>query len=835
MASSSYARKVLPKKLEEDLSNISHYKPREVPLLPTGSTATSGKQALHRVLDDSIERAMFDEILGPLVNPRSYRRPQSMQSPTKPSSGLGSYGENVINMHNNSNLSGLLKSAISSSPSSSSSLPSKDAGTATGTGRSPRKITGNSQSNTYADGNTFNDSILARLTSVEADNKAMRKQLAEKIQRLEQVEAENVRLRRVLLEVNEEEDDDEDDEDEEKNKGVILGADDVLRGTVKSSESTAHRYGQYNNNQNSHIGASNRRLLNEVEELRLENTALEQQVSDMEQFLSDYGLTWVGSEGTEGGLAADNSANSAPNSNSGTKGTKDTKERSLNANTNIKSQSKLVPDSKSYYTLGGNEARPANTGVGNISNISTRSNLAGVSAGGGHFDTRSPSKPIAISATAPSQDNKNNTLANANIYHVDFHDFKRKVDSLNAVIHSEPAQIKQDKYGNGKTSRIMQPSEFMEKVPVTFYNNGILIRRGPFRAHDSASYKAFCRDVLDGYFPSDFRDDHPDGVLFELIDKHQETYSVETLSNANDSSSSNWRTLVDGSINGGGNFSRQYTKDQLLNNLPGHQVNAKGDVINIRSEISEKFNSSDIAATAGTGAEHKISFSTNTDRVVSNLVLVSGVGVGQVVNSTTSEGKMNGGRLPVGAKSSSRGEAGDADAPPSYKLSGLLQSSERLAQLSHNSEVGSNSSSTNADAKTKLSAARNSTTTGGASNVIIISTAASESQAKSGSSGGSTALIRAKWLDGTMLHMKLWESDLVGDIRENIRRHIYNTKHDQDANHSTTISGKGPAVNEYDAFDLRAAYPPKLLSNSMTLTEAGLVPNGTVIAMATKK
>jgi len=822
MASSSYARKVLPKKLEEDLANIPSFKPREVPLLPTGSTAYSGKQGLHKVLDDSIERAMFDEILGPLVNPKSYRRPQTMQSPTRPASGLGSYGENVINMHNhnNSNLSGFLKSAISSSPSSSSSLHSgmnKDAGTATTT--SPRKIAGNSPRNVNIDtdknvSNSFNDSILARLTSVEADNKAMRKQLAEKIQKLEQVEAENARLRRVLLEV----DDDEDEDEEGDTNQVVLGADGVLRGTINASAPDSQRYGHQASSASSMHAANNRRLLEEVEELRQENMCLEQQVSDMEQFLSDYGLTWVGNEGLDGGVAAGKSARSAPDATAPTTTT------ATAHSSGAKAQAKTVPDSKSYHTLNDNDNKPSDVGASNISNISTTRNLVEW----GQLDTRSSGNlPSATASgdtgTGPVPQVRMSPHKYPNIYHVDFHTFKMKIDSLNAVIYSEPAQVKHDKYGNGKTARIMQPSEFMEKVPVTFFNNGILIRRGPFRPHDSASYKAFCRDVLDGYFPSDFRNDHPDGVLFELFDKHREEYSVESLSSASVSSSSNGRTLIDGNIHGDGNFSRQYTKEQLLQNLSGHKVNARGDVINVRGDVSEKLNLSAAEAGAGGKSKYSSSINTHTGRVVSNLV----TGYDKIITSEVKPAAAS--PVPAGSKSSSRrAECVDVDAPPSYKLSGLLQSSERLAQLSQREDANNNN---NSEAKVKSGSSRTGNSAGAsASNVIIINTSASEPQVRSDASGENTALIRIKWIDGTMLHMKLWETDLVGDIRENIRRHIYNTRYDQDYD-STDSSYGGLVVNDSDAFDLRAAYPPRMLSNTMTLSEAGLVPNGTVHAM----
>ena len=64
----------------------------------------------------------------------------------------------------------------------------------------------------------------------------------------------------------------------------------------------------------------------------------------------------------------------------------------------------------------------------------------------------------------------------------------------------------------------------METVKVVYYKNGLLVKRGPFRSADSKSYKTFVDDILDGYFPSEYKDEYPDGVIFDLLDKHWYEY-----------------------------------------------------------------------------------------------------------------------------------------------------------------------------------------------------------------------------------------------------------------------------------------------------------------------
>ena len=209
---SSAARKLIPKKLQDDLQEIPRYKPlstrKEIP-----GVVSQNPRSLREVLDDSVERAMYDEIMGPIVNSRSKMsaRPNTVASPPNSrtcSGNMSSYGENLIN----ANSSGLFKkqnivSSLSPSqlPASSSTSPMfhgykrytdrgekgelKENGNSTSPKISPRMGLGNGNSSSLGLGLTssssssssFNDSILVRLTSVESENKQLRKQLSEKV------------------------------------------------------------------------------------------------------------------------------------------------------------------------------------------------------------------------------------------------------------------------------------------------------------------------------------------------------------------------------------------------------------------------------------------------------------------------------------------------------------------------------------------------------------------------------------------------------------------------------------------------------------------------------
>ena len=65
-----------------------------------------------------------------------------------------------------------------------------------------------------------------------------------------------------------------------------------------------------------------------------------------------------------------------------------------------------------------------------------------------------------------------------------------------------------------------------------------------------------------------------------------------------------------------------------------------------------------------------------------------------------------------------------------------------------------------------------------------------------------------------MLSVRLHDDELVGDLSEHIKRHFYNT------------------ADGCAKFEIRAAYPPRVLQSHLTLSEANLVPNGMVHAKA---
>lgn len=141
---------------------------------------------------------------------------------------------------------------------------------------------------------------------------------------------------------------------------------------------------------------------------------------------------------------------------------------------------------------------------------------------------------------------------------VPFHIFNDKIEELNHIVKSEPAQI----IKIGGAARLAHPEESLKRIRVSYYKNGLLINRGPFREVGSETYFAFVRDVMDGYFPSEYKDMAPEGVIFDVVNKSDEVY-------------------VAGSEGG------QMSREQFLRRLPKNVIR-NGEVIDIRDDLSSR-------------------------------------------------------------------------------------------------------------------------------------------------------------------------------------------------------------------------------------------------------
>lgn len=135
---------------------------------------------------------------------------------------------------------------------------------------------------------------------------------------------------------------------------------------------------------------------------------------------------------------------------------------------------------------------------------------------------------------------------------------------------------------------------FEESIPIRVYKNGILIRRGPFRPYTDKSTQRFIQDILDGYFPYEYKKSHPDGVAFEIDNRSTEIYEISSseaavndegegqrLGNKSDNSNSNIRSLANM-----GDKNLKMTREEFLSRLPPTAIK-DGQIIDIRDSIAK--------------------------------------------------------------------------------------------------------------------------------------------------------------------------------------------------------------------------------------------------------
>lgn len=141
----------------------------------------------------------------------------------------------------------------------------------------------------------------------------------------------------------------------------------------------------------------------------------------------------------------------------------------------------------------------------------------------------------------------------------DFRAVEARVRELNALAGDGKARVVVDPSG---ASVLRQP----DCLRVVFYANGIFVRRGPFRGYSDPGVGAFMGDILDGcvrarvwvcvrerahghtmfgvprmlclyclrlidclslrYFPWELKEEYPDGVVIEAVDKTAETFEA---------------------------------------------------------------------------------------------------------------------------------------------------------------------------------------------------------------------------------------------------------------------------------------------------------------------
>ncbi|NXP76683.1 UBX11 protein, partial [Ramphastos sulfuratus] len=87
---------------------------------------------------------------------------------------------------------------------------------------------------------------------------------------------------------------------------------------------------------------------------------------------------------------------------------------------------------------------------------------------------------------------------------IDFDLILAKVKELNLLAGEGIAGIQLRPGGAG----LRQP----EALPLTLYQNGMVMRDQPFRPYQDPATQQCLQDIIDGYFPSELQLHYPDGI-----------------------------------------------------------------------------------------------------------------------------------------------------------------------------------------------------------------------------------------------------------------------------------------------------------------------------------
>eukprot|EP00768_Dysnectes_brevis_P007158 gnl/Dysnectes_brevis/5940_a8846_374.p1 GENE.gnl/Dysnectes_brevis/5940_a8846_374~~gnl/Dysnectes_brevis/5940_a8846_374.p1 ORF type:complete len:501 (-),score=70.14 gnl/Dysnectes_brevis/5940_a8846_374:46-1449(-) len=96
---------------------------------------------------------------------------------------------------------------------------------------------------------------------------------------------------------------------------------------------------------------------------------------------------------------------------------------------------------------------------------------------------------------------------------------RKRVDELNRLVGADKPQIVR-----GKGGAKFQDGSVSGSISVAVFQDGIFIRRGPFRSFSDHSARQFLLDISDGFFPSEWAHQHPEGMAIDLVLKTEEKY-----------------------------------------------------------------------------------------------------------------------------------------------------------------------------------------------------------------------------------------------------------------------------------------------------------------------
>jgi hypothetical protein len=160
--------------------------------------------------------------------------------------------------------------------------------------------------------------------------------------------------------------------------------------------------------------------------------------------------------------------------------------------------------------------------------------------------------------------------------------FVQRVKELNSMIQADKAKI----VTKGKHAKLA----YADGVPICLFSDGIVVRREKIRKWDDKLCIKFVADIMDGFFPAEFKAEFPNGVKLDLHDR-RESHSGEKNVFKGEGNSLVYGAAgskIKGLANlGEANF-QPMSANEFLERLPEKIVGGGGDVFDIRKGIKER-------------------------------------------------------------------------------------------------------------------------------------------------------------------------------------------------------------------------------------------------------
>ncbi|XP_060703160.1 UBX domain-containing protein 11 [Hemiscyllium ocellatum] len=359
---------------------------------------------------------------------------------------------------------------------------------------------------------------------------------------------------------------------------------------------------------------------------------LQNQVWEMEKFLSDYGMIWVGSEKDETSnvylkeeeepqeLPNPSELPSHPDGRHHDPVTEESSEHQVQqSEVNDSSESGSLPTiPQSRLALPCSEALPHEPSSALEKDVIALQDVQGSVQ---TSDYHSLEEPV-IKGIQKLEHNMNSVIQEVSSdtalksFQMDFNLVVENIKDLNILAGEGEARVEHTTGG----ARLKRP----DPVPLTLFKNGIVMFNGPFRSYDEPSTQYCMQDIMDGYFPSELQNRYPEGVPIKVTDRRDLIFRDRQL---HAEFPGMGQTI-------GGTYCQtnqergpKLSVEQFLNKLPktiiraGKVIDIRGDIKDILQVPSKPANENTILIETPTLAKlrERLAFSEENDRGLRNI------------------------------------------------------------------------------------------------------------------------------------------------------------------------------------------------------------------------